>query len=150
MTFCFRLLLLCLLPVAVAVAETRYHKWVDAEGNVHFSQTAPTATENPGGSSEKHSVKYSPQNDAAVESLREDVKALDKAVEDRAAAKAEEEKKAAELAAKEADCARIKQQLDILGTGKRLRDEKSGRIIPEEERQQRLQHARKLHKEDCS
>ena len=140
----------CLLAVAAAAqAGAGYHKWVDEDGNVHFSQKAPTAADKPAGEVEKGAVRYAPESEKAMEAHRKDVEALDKIATERDEAKQKEQEEEAKLAAKEADCAKMQRQLSILGTGKRLHDEDTGRIIPEEERQQRLQKLNKRHGEDC-
>ena len=140
----------CLLSIAaVAQAGTGYHKWVDENGNVHFSQKAPTAADKPVGKVVKGSVRYTPKNEKTMEANRKDVEALDKIAAERDEAKQKEQEEAAKLAAKEADCAEMQQQLSILGTGRRLHDEETWRIIPEEERQQRLQRMNKRYSEDC-
>ncbi len=137
------------LPSLVA-AGAGYHKWVDEEGNVHFSQKPPANYEAPIGEVEKGAVQYAPSNADAIEAHKAKVEQLDQQLKQRGEAKQKEHEQAKELAAKEEGCAKIRHQLDVLGTGRRLRTNQSGRVVPEEERQQRLQQLNARYQKDCS
>lgn len=99
-------LLLSLPLLLPALASAEIYRWVDAQGHVQYTQTPPMGVQ-----AQRVDPRVSPANPAAAEALHEQAKALDKAREEDAKKKAEEQAKAKQRAA---DCSSAQQRLRTL------------------------------------
>lgn len=130
----------------------KYYKWVDENGVTHYSAQPPAA-----GQGEIIKVKSGPSSDKdqAMKRLEERREKLQQDAERRANPEkdlqAEADKKNAE-ALKE-QCERTRKNLKIMKESARVRElgpDGEGRVLPEEERQQRVKDAQEFINQNCS
>ena len=140
------------LPIAAAAllpvddAAARVYKWVDEEGNVHYSQTLP-----PGQQAE--SIRDPPKVDTedAIEELKQDQDAFAKRQAEEQKRHAEEQKLAAEAKETAERCATLRSNLDGLLNTQRIYEGEGDarRRIGEEERQARIKSTEEAIAKDC-
>ena len=139
--------LLACLTGASHVALARIYKWVDANGNVQYTQTPP-----PGGIKAKE-IKAPPHIDssAAVKELEQQQTDLDKKVEQRAKTAEKDQQAQQETAEKQQKCDQARLRLSSFERPRVRANEEDGvrRKIPEEERTAEMEKARAAVQELC-
>lgn len=144
MKFVVPIAAVALLPVADAAA--RVYKWVDEEGNVHYSQTLP-----PGQQGE--SIKDPPEVDteAAIEELKQDQDAFTERRAQEQQRHAEEQKLAADAEEIARRCDTLRSNLAGLLDTQRIYEGEGDarRRIGEEERQARIKSTEQAIAKDC-
>ncbi len=127
-------------------AAARVYKWVDEDGNVHYSQTLP-----PGQQGE--SIKDPPKVDteAAVEELKQDQDAFTERQAQEQQRHAEEQKLAADAAEMAKRCDTLRSNLAGLLNTQRIYEGEGDarRRIGEEERQARITSTEQAIAKDC-
>jgi len=126
----------------------KMYKWVDEEGNTHYSQSPPL-----GQSSEQIAPPPSVDTESAQKALEKRREAFSEADEAKAKADEEQRKKDDELALKEKNCRLSKSRLDALQNTRRIRsvdDEGNVSRATEEERQSRVEDTKQKVKKWCN
>lgn len=141
-------LLICAFAVSLPTMGAGVYKWVDEQGNVHYTQTPPA--DKP---VERFETRPEPvDSEAALKKLEEQKEKSDSFFKDRAK-QAEEKAKAEEEATKRGEhCKRARENLEKLETTIRLfqSDEQGNRVrMTEEERQAGIAKAKSQIKEFC-
>jgi hypothetical protein len=142
-------LMVCLLGAAFPAAPARIYKWVDADGNVQYTQTPP-----PGGIKSEEIKPPPPPVDtgAAVKALEEQRAVLDKSRDDRIKAAEQEQRAQQESADRQRQCEQAKLRLaayerprvNVVGEGG------SRRRATEEERVAEIAKAREAVQQLCN
>lgn len=140
----------CCLSSSYVVAA-KYYKWVDEKGVTHYSAQPPASGE---GEVIKVKSGASSDKDAAMKRLEERRSRLQQDAKDRANPKTDEQ---AEVDKKNADivkknCKAYRKNLKVMTENSRVRMmDKNGeaRVLPEEERQQKMQDAKKYIADNC-
>lgn len=136
------------LVLASGFAAAAMYKWVDEQGQVHYSQSPPLDQQ-----SEKVKAPPPPPASAADEQskLQQQIDDLEKRQEERAKAAESEQKSAEEAAAFKAACERAKSNLQALTSRGQvsLKDGDEYRVMTEEERQARIARAKRQIEEYC-
>lgn len=140
-------LLATLLAVWLGPAEAAMYKWIDDEGDVHYTQSPP-----PDRAAKALRPPGAVDTEGALKKLRADEEKANRYLEDRNK-KAEERRSAEQKAAKkQAECARVRQNLEKLQTANRLykTDADGNRIrLGEEERQAQIKKDRETFSKSC-
>ncbi|GIX21744.1 MAG: hypothetical protein KatS3mg121_0527 [Gammaproteobacteria bacterium] len=139
----------CLALLWTASAQAAVYKWRDETGATVYSQSPPP----PGVPYERVGTPPPPADAGAdLEALRERLRAL----EEEKAAQAKDRETAEQAAERERrrreDCARLRADIDVLSSGRRVRqadDQGEYVVLGEEERLARLEQARALYEEHC-
>ena len=148
-TFKKGLLLGVMLIAATLTAQGAFYKWVDANGVTQYTQSPPPS----GQYQEMHSSAL-PASDPASELQREETTAKDQNAPDTAAENPaqDDQKQAAQQAAREQNCQLARQRLAQLETHGRIRyqaDDGSIQVMSEEEKQAKLAETRKMMADMC-
>jgi hypothetical protein len=144
------LFLFSLLLVTAPTAAEIY-KWVDEEGNVHYSQQRPPADAQPR-STETLKVNSGSASEADLKNLQRDIERSNKIFEDRAQKKEEQEQAAAEQDIRKQNCDKVRLNLQKLQEAQRIyhTDEQGNRTrIGEEQRQADIKRAQEQVEEWC-
>ncbi|OOZ41407.1 hypothetical protein BOW53_03940 [Solemya pervernicosa gill symbiont] len=140
------ILLTSLLILAPPIVGADIYKWVDDQGITHFTQQPPMSQ--PAETVKPRGIK--PPDDAEAKKQREsywDAFKKDKSQTEPKPISAENQ------AIRQENCKRAKENLQKLADnpGRRMRDNDGNvYMMPEEQRQQRMEEARKQIKENCN
>lgn len=149
MRYQYILFLLLLVP---ASAAAEIYKWIDEEGNVHYSQQRPPADAQPK-STETIKVNSGAASEADLKGLQRDIERSNKIFEDRAKQKEEQEQAAAEQAIRKQNCEKVRLNLQKLQEVQRVfhTDEEGNRVrVGEEQRQADITRAQEQVEEWCN
>jgi hypothetical protein len=139
--------ILALLAAQPALAKT--YKWVDENGVTQYTQTPPPKGDFKG---VKDPVKPAISPEEAKRQLQERVDAFEKRRDDSGKARQEAEKKKSEEGKKQADCEKSRKNLATFQENSRIKfTDKDGNvtIMPEEERQKKMQEIQDNIKKLC-
>lgn len=136
------------LLVFAANAPAAMYKWVDKDGNIHYTQTPPPPD------IQAETIKPPPDVDTekARQELQQQQEMVEKIREQRLAEKEEEKLAQQKLEQKRANCEMAKRRLDSY-TQPRVRytDEQGNRqYFTEEERQEQIQKSKDMIEEFCN
>lgn len=141
----------CCLSSSYVVAA-KYYKWVDEKGVTHYTAQPPASGE---GEVIKVKSGHSSDKEAAMKRLQERRDRLQQQAEERANPQVDQQaaadKKNAEIVKK--NCEAYRKNLKVMNENSRVRMmDKNGeaRVLPEEERQQKMKDAKKYLSENCS
>jgi hypothetical protein len=141
--------LICVL-LAIS-AEAAIYKWVDENGQTVYSETPP-----PRGTSATRLKDAPPppvDPNEAMNSLRSRADAFEKRQEERSNAENETQQSAEREKQTRENCERLRKNLETLSNNPQVR-EKTGeddyRVVPEEERQARIQETRERIQKECN
>lgn len=140
------MLLTVMLSITIPV-QAKIYKWVDDQGNIHYTQTPPL-----GGKTEVIHTRPDPKDASqAGARLQQQLEEFDKRYEARV--KAEQERKTVQQhkQVKQVNCAAAKQNLSTLQNRGRIkiREGDTYRRLTEEERQTKINEAKKQIGEFC-
>ncbi|MDX1695740.1 MAG: DUF4124 domain-containing protein [Ketobacteraceae bacterium] len=144
------LLMLSLCLGTGSALAAKYYKWVDEDGVTHYSAQPPAAGK---GEVIKVQSGASSDKDAAMKRLEERRTKLEQnnRSEDEKAAQAEAERLNRE--ANQKQCEQYQKNLTIMTQNPRVKligADGEARMLPEEERQERMKKAREFIKENCN
>lgn len=146
------LITICLLLATPAASAAKIYKWVDAQGNVHYGERAPTRN------AEEMTIRKGPppapsSADKPADRKETTTKLLDGYVEQREAKATAEKRAAQEKQLRDENCAKARKNLasQQLG-GRRFVMTESGerKFLSTEESEQRLQQSQKDIDEWCN
>ena len=128
----------------------KYYKWVDEDGVTHYSAQPPAA-----GQGEVIKVKSGASSDkeSAMKRLEERRAKLEQDKLSEAEREAQEEAKRQNQKAMEEQCEQYRKNLTVMTQNPRVKligADGEARMLPEEERQQRMEKARKFIEENCN
>ncbi len=133
--------------VPSALLAAQIYKWVDADGNVQFSQNPPPA----GVEADTVEPKYSKGSEQAQQALQKRLEGLEKRRDGRSKSANEQQAKAADAADKKRRCADAAKRLASYSRPRVTEVSEDGQreIIGEEQRQAELAKAREYLAEHC-
>lgn len=136
------------LCVVVSNSQAALYKWVDADGNTHYTQSPPT------GGIEADVIKPPPKIDTnkALDKLEEQQKYLDGLQEEREKQAKKQQNEEANEAIRKSNCELGKDKLTRLTNIPRIRKvDKDGNVsrLTEEERQAKIKKAQELIDKEC-
>ena len=136
------------LCVVVSNSQAALYKWVDADGNTHYTQSPPT------GGIEADVIKPPPKIDTnkALDQLEEQQKYLDGLQEERGKQAKKQQNEEANEAIRKSNCELGKNKLTHLTDIPRiLKVDKDGNVsrLTEEERQAKIKKAQELINKEC-
>lgn len=148
--YIYRVLLLTSSVIMCNLASAEMYKWVDADGNTHYTQSPPM------GDVSVETIKPPPSRvdtEAAKKAIEMQKKTLDKIRDDRISAEEEKEKKEEEILAKQQKCKQAKKRLTSYQQRPRVSIENpdgTTRIMSEDERQSEINISKDNIKTFCS
>lgn len=128
-------------------ATAKMYKWVDEEGNTHYSQSPPLEHE-----AEVITPPPKVDTDSAIKQLEKQRESFNKADEEKTKVEEEQKRAADELALKKENCRLSRTRLQSLQNSRRIRTvDESGNITraSEEEHQSRIKQSMENVKEWC-
>ena len=136
------------LCVVVSNSQAALYKWVDADGNTHYTQSPPT------GGIEADVIKPPPKIDTnkALDKLEEQQKYLDGLQEERGKQAKKQQNEEANEAVRKSNCELGKDKLTHLTDIPRIQKvDKDGNVsrLTEEERQAKIKKAQELIDKEC-
>ena len=141
--------LVCLLGIS-PVSQAKMYKWVDADGNTHYTQTPP-----PDGITKEDlnlPASVNLDNKEAIEAFEGQQNKKDELAEENKKTEKEENRSAEHTALKKENCRKAKAKLEnVQNTGRIRAVDESGNIVraTEEERQRRITEAQANIKKWC-
>jgi hypothetical protein len=146
-----RVTVMLLVSVMAGSAGAEIYKWVDEDGNVHYSQRQPPKESQPQ-TTEIVDLKTGGGSDDARKALDKDIQRADKLRTERLKHQADQQQAAAEQAERKRGCDSARARLQSLEESQRIFhiDEQGNRVrVGEEQRQADMAEAREQIAEYC-
>lgn len=142
---------ICLILTGIFIslgANAEMYKWVDEDGNTHYSQSPPVDN----GTVEVIKPPSKVDTKSAIKELKEQEKTADKLRDDRISAKEKERKAEEEDLAKQKKCEQAKKRLASYQRPRvQVKNEDGSRsLLPEEERQAEIKKSQAYVDEVCN